>query len=148
MKKCVYVFSALWLIVIGVPLLFNPTIALGIVFFLSCICVPFWASECEKIEKYALYSEVYDKLYAVKEENFDVYYKTQKILDAYNLNIWTKNALNIVKDKRDAALDDKEENYVIFRFSPIIIIIWFMLPLIGNEAPFEVVWGFWKSIIS
>lgn len=147
MKKYVYVFSALWLIVIGVPLLFKPTIALGIVFFLSCISVPFWAVKFEKIEKYYLYSEVYDKLYAVKEENFDVYYKTQKILDSYNLNIWTKNALNIVKDKRDAALYEKEENYVTFRYSPIVIIIWFMLPLIGNEAPFEVVWGFWKTII-
>ena len=147
MKKYVYVFSALWLIVIGVPLLFNPTIALGIVFLMSCICVPCWAAEFEKIEKYALYSEVYDKLYAVKEENFDVYYKTQKILDAYNLNIWTKNALNIVKDKRDAALDDKEENYVTFRFSPIVIMLWLVLPLIGNEAPIVVVWGFWKSII-
>lgn len=64
MKKYVYVFGALWLIAIGVPLLFNPTIALGIVFFLSCICVPFWATEVEKIEKYELYSEQHAKLYA------------------------------------------------------------------------------------
>lgn len=147
MKKYVYVFGILWLIAIGVPLLFNPTIALGITFFLSCVCVPFWVSEWEKIEKYELYSEVYDKLYAIKEENFDVYYKTQKILDAYNLNIWTKNALNIVKSKRDAAFEECQENYVTFRFSPIVIIIWFMLPLFGNEAPFEVVWGFWKTMI-
>lgn len=147
MKKYVYVFGILWLIAIGVPLLFNPTIALGVVFFLSCIGVPFWATELEKIEKYELYSEVYDKLYAIKEENFDVYYKTQKILASYNLDIWTKNALNIVKSKRDAAFEECQENYVTFRFSPIVIIIWFMLPLFENEAPFEVVWGFWKTMI-
>ena len=90
---------------------------------------------------------MYDKLYAIKEENFDVYYKTQKILASYNLDIWTKNALNIVKSKRDAAFEECQENYVTFRFSPIVIIIWFMLPLFGNEAPFEVVWGFWKTMI-
>ena len=145
MKKYVYVFGVLWLIFIGVPLLFKPTIALGIVFFTSCICVPFWASECEKIEKYDFYSEVYDKLYDVKKENFDVYYKTQKILDSYNLNIWTKNALNIVKDKRNAAFEEYQENYVTFRFSPIAIIICFML--MENETPFEVVWEFWKTMI-
>lgn len=147
MKKYVYVFGILWLIAIGVPLLFNPTIALGILFFLSCVSVPFWATELEKIEKYELYSEVYDKLYAIKEENFDVYYKTQKILASYNLDIWTKNALNIVKDKRDSAFKEYLENYVTFRYSPIVITIWLMLPLIGNEAPFEVIWGFWKTMI-
>ena len=147
MKKYVYVFGVLWLIAIGVPLLFNPTIALGIVFFLSCVCVPFWATELEKIEKYEFYSEVYDKLYAVKKERFDVYYKTQKILDSCNLDFWTKNALNIVKDKRDSAFEECQENYVTFRFTPIVITILFMLPLYGNEAPFETVWGFWKTMI-
>lgn len=147
MKKYAYVFGALWLIAIGVPLLFNPTIALGIVFFLSCISVPFWTSEFEKIEKYELYSEVYDKLYDVEIEHFDVYYKTQKILDSYNLDIWPKNALIKVKSKRDAAFEECQKNYVTFRFTPIIITILFMLPLYGNEAPFEVVWGFWKTMI-
>ena len=93
MKKYVYFFGILWLIAIGVPLLFNPTIALGVVFFLSCIGVPFWASEFEKIEKYEFYSEVYDKLYAIKEENFDVYYKTQKILASYKAFSPENNAL-------------------------------------------------------
>ena len=27
------------------------------------------------------------------------------------------------------------------------ILALFMLPLFGNEAPFEVVWGFWKTMI-
>ena len=138
MKKYVYVFGALWLIAIGVPLLFNPTIALGVMFFLSCICVPFWATELEKIEKYELYSEQYAKLYAnnLNRRNFDG-----------SLIIGPNRALIKVKSKRDVAFEECQENYVTFRFSLIVIIIWFMLPLFGNEAPFEVVWGFWKTII-
>ena len=138
MKKYVYVFGILWLIAIGVPLLFNPTIALGVVFFLSCIGVPFWASELEKIEKYELYSEQYAKLYAnnLNRRNFDG-----------SLIIGPNRALIKVKSKRDVAFEECQENYVTFRFSFIVIIIWFMLPLFGNEAPFEVVWGFWKTII-
>lgn len=138
MKKYVYVFGALWLIAIGVPLLFNPTIALGIVFFLSCICVPFWATEVEKIEKYELYSEQHAKLYA---NNLN-----RRNLDG-SLVIGPNRALIKVKSKRDAAFEECQENYVTFRFSPIVMIIWFMLPLFGNEAPFEVVWGFWKTMI-
>ncbi len=138
MKKYVYVFGVLWLIAIGVPLLFNPTIALGVMFFLSCICVPFWATELEKIEKYELYSEQYAKLYAnnLNRRNFDG-----------SLIIGPNRALIKVKSKRDVAFEECQENYVTFRFSFIVIIIWFMLPLFGNEAPFEVVWGFWKTII-
>ena len=138
MKKYVYVFGVLWLIAIGVPLLFNPTIALGVMFFLSCICVPFWATELEKIEKYELYSEQYAKLYAnnLNRKNFDG-----------SLIIGPNRALIKVKSKRDVAFEECQENYVTFRFSLIVIIIWFMLPLFGNEAPFEVVWGFWKTII-
>lgn len=138
MKKYVYVFGVLWLIAIGVPLLFNPTIALGIMFFLSCICVPFWATELEKIEKYELYSEQYAKLYAnnLNRKNFDG-----------SLIIGPNRALIKVKSKRDSAFKEYLENYVTFRYSPIVIIIWLMLPWIGNEAPFEVVWGFWKTII-
>ena len=138
MKKYVYVFGVLWLIAIGVPLLFNPTIALGVMFFLSCICVPFWATELEKIEKYELYSEQYAKLYAnnLNRKNFDG-----------SLIIGPNRALIKVKSKRDVAFEECQENYVTFRFSFIVIIIWFMLPLFGNEAPFEVVWGFWKTII-
>ena len=138
MKKYVYVFGVLWLIAIGVPLLFNPTIALGIVFFLSCICVPFWATELEKIEKYELYSEQYAKLYA---NNLN-----RKNLDG-SLIIGLNRALIKVKSKRDAAFEECQENYVTFRFTPIVITILFMLPLFGNEAPFEVVWGFWKTMI-
>ena len=138
MKKYVYVFGALWLIAIGVPLLFNPTIALGIVFFLSCISVPFWATEVEKIEKYELYSEQYAKLRA---NNLN-----RRNLDG-SLVIGPNRALIKVKSKRDVAFEECQENYVTFRFSLIVIIIWFMLPLFGNEAPFEVVWGFWKTII-
>ena len=138
MKKYVYVFGVLWLIAIGVPLLFNPTIALGIVFFLSCICVPFWATELEKIEKYELYSEQHAKLYA---NNLN-----RKNLDG-SLIIGPNRALIKVKSKRDAAFEECQENYVTFRFSLIVIIIWFMSPLFGNEAPFEVVWVFWKTII-
>ncbi len=138
MKKYVYVFGVLWLIAIGVPLLFNPTIALGVMFFLSCICVPFWATELEKIEKYELYSEQYAKLYAnnLNRRNFDG-----------SLIIGPNRALIKVKSKRDVAFEECQENYVTFRFSTIVMIIWFMLPLFGNEAPFEVVWGFWKTII-
>lgn len=138
MKKYVYVFGVLWLIAIGVPLLFNPTIALGVMFFLSCICVPFWATELEKIEKYELYSEQYAKLYAnnLNRKNFDG-----------SLIIGPNRALIKVKSKRDVAFEECQENYVTFRFSLIVIIIWFMLPLFGNEAPFEVVWGFWKTMI-
>lgn len=136
MKKYVYVFSALWLIVIGVPLLFKPTIALGIVFFLSCISVPFWATEVEKIEKYELYSEQYAKLRAVNLRNLDG-----------SLVIGPNKALIKVKSKRDAAFEECQENYVTFRFTPIVITILFMLPLYGNEAPFETVWGFWKTMI-
>lgn len=138
MKKYVYVFGVLWLIAIGVPLLFNPTIALGVMFFLSCICVPFWATELEKIEKYELYSEQYAKLYAnnLNRRNFDG-----------SLIIGPNRTLIKVKSKRDIAFEECQENYVTFRFSFIVIIIWFMLPLFGNEAPFEVVWGFWKTII-
>lgn len=138
MKKYVYVFGVLWLIAIGVPLLFNPTIALGVMFFLSCICVPFWATELEKIEKYELYSEQYAKLYAnnLNRRNFDG-----------SLIIGPNRALIKVKSKRDVAFEECQENYVTFRFSFIVIIIWFMLPLFGNEAPFEVVWGFWKTMI-
>lgn len=138
MKKYVYVFGVLWLIAIGVPLLFNPTIALGIVFFLSCISVPFWATEVEKIEKYELYSEQYAKLYAnnLNRKNFDG-----------SLSIGPNRSLIKVKSKRDVAFEECQENYVTFRFSLIVIIIWFMLPLFGNEAPFEVVWGFWKTMI-
>lgn len=138
MKKYVYVFGVLWLIAIGVPLLFNPTIALGVMFFLSCICVPFWATELEKIEKYELYSEQYAKLYAnnLNRRNFDG-----------SLIIGPNRTLIKVKSKRDVAFEECQENYVTFRFSFIVIIIWFMLPLFGNEAPFEVVWGFWKTII-
>lgn len=138
MKKYVYVFGVLWLIAIGVPLLFNPTIALGVMFFLSCICVPFWATELEKIEKYELYSEQYAKLYAnnLNRKNFDG-----------SLSIGPNRSLIKVKSKRDAAFEECQENYVTFRFSPIVITIWFMLPLFGNEAPFEVVWGFWKTMI-
>ena len=138
MKKYVYVFGVLWLIAIGVPLLFNPTIALGVMFFLSCICVPFWATELEKIEKYELYSEQYAKLQAnnLNRRNFDG-----------SLIIGPNRALIKVKSKRDVAFEECQENYVTFRFSLIVIIIWFMLPLFGNEAPFEVVWGFWKTII-
>ena len=138
MKKYVYVFSVLWLIAIGVPLLFNPTISLGVMFFLSCICVPFWATELEKIEKYELYSEQYAKLYAnnLNRRNFDG-----------SLIIGPNRALIKVKSKRDVAFEECQENYVTFRFSTIVMIIWFMLPLFGNEAPFEVVWGFWKTII-
>lgn len=138
MKKYVYVFGVLWLIAIGVPLLFNPTIALGVMFFLSCICVPFWATELEKIKKYELYSEQYAKLYAnnLNRRNFDG-----------SLIIGPNRALIKVKSKRDVAFEECQENYVTFRFSPIVMIIWFMLPLFGNEAPFEVVWGFWKTII-
>lgn len=138
MKKYVYVFGVLWLIAIGVPLLFNPTIALGVMFFLSCICVPFWATELEKIEKYELYSEQYAKLYAnnLNRRNFDG-----------SLIIGPNRALIKVKSKRDVAFEECQENYVTFRFSLIVTIIWFMLPLFGNEAPFEVVWGFWKTII-
>ena len=138
MKKYVYVFGALWLIAISVPLLFNPTIALGVMFFLSCICVPFWATELEKIEKYELYSEQYAKLYAnnLNRRNFDG-----------SLIIGPTRALIKVKSKRDVAFEECQENYVTFRFSLIVIIIWFMLPLFGNEAPFEVVWGFWKTMI-
>lgn len=138
MKKYVYVFGVLWLIAIGVPLLFNPTIALGVMFFLSCICVPFWATELEKIEKYELYSEQYAKLYAnnLNRKNFDG-----------SLSIGPNRSLIKVKSKRDVAFEECQENYVTFRFSPIVITIWFMLPLFGNEAPFEVVWGFWKTMI-
>ena len=138
MKKYVYVFGVLWLIAIGVPLLFNPTIALGVMFFLSCICVPFWATELEKIEKYELYSEQYAKLYAnnLNRRNFDG-----------SLIIGPNRALIKVNSKRDVAFEECQENYVTFRFSTIVMIIWFMLPLFGNEAPFEVVWGFWKTII-
>ena len=138
MKKYVYVFGVLWLIAIGVPLLFNPTIDLGVMFFLSCICVPFWATELEKIEKYELYSEQYAKLYAnnLNRRNFDG-----------SLIIGPNRALIKVKSKRDVAFEECQENYVTFRFSLIVIIIWFMLPLFGNEAPFEVVWGFWKTMI-
>lgn len=138
MKKYVYVFGVLWLIAIGVPLLFNPTIALGVMFFLSCICVPFWATELEKIEKYELYSEQYAKLYAnnLNRRNFDG-----------SLIIGPNRALIKVKSKRDVAFEECQENYVTFRFSFIVMIIWFMLPLFGNEAPFEVVWGFWKTMI-
>ena len=136
MKKYVYVFGALWLIAIGVPLLFNPTIALGIVFFLSCISVPFWATEVEKIEKYELYSEQYAKLRA---DNLN-----RRNLDG-SLVIGPNRAL--IKSKRDAAFEECQENYVTFRFTPIVITILFMLPLYGNEAPFEVVWGFWKTMI-
>ena len=138
MKKYVYVFGVLWLIAIGVPLLFNPTIALGVMFFLSCICVPFWATELEKIEKYELYSEQYAKLYAnnLNRRNFDG-----------SLIIGPNRALIKVKSKRDVAFEECQENYVTFRFSTIVMIIWFMLPLFGNEAPFEVVWGFWKTMI-
>lgn len=138
MKKYVYVFGVLWLIAIGVPLLFNPTIALGVMFFLSCICVPFWATELEKIEKYELYSEQYAKLYAnnLNRRNFDG-----------SLIIGPNRTLIKVKSKRDVAFEECQENYVTFRFSTIVMIIWFMLPLFGNEAPFEVVWGFWKTII-
>lgn len=138
MKKYVYVFGVLWLIAIGVPLLFNPTIDLGVMFFLSCICVPFWATELEKIEKYELYSEQYAKLYA---NNLN-----RKNLDG-SLSIGPNRALIKVKSKRDVAFEECQENYVTFRFSLIVIIIWFMLPLFGNEAPFEVVWGFWKTMI-
>lgn len=138
MKKYVYVFGALWLIAIGVPLLFNPTIALGIVFFLSCISVPFWATEVEKIEKYELYSEQYAKLRA--------YNLNRRNLDG-SLVIGPNRALIKVKSKRDAAFEECQENYVTFRFTPIVITILFMLPLYGNEAPFEVVWGFWKTMI-
>lgn len=138
MKKYVYVFGVLWLIAIGVPLLFNPTIALGVMFFLSCICVPFWATELEKIEKYELYSEQYAKLYA---NNLN-----RKNLDG-SLSIGPNRSLIKVKSKRDVAFEECQENYVTFRFSLIVIIIWFMLPLFGNEAPFEVVWGFWKTMI-
>lgn len=136
MKKYVYVFGVLWLIAIGVPLLFNPTIALGIVFFLSCISVPFWATEVEKIEKYELYSEQYAKLRAVNLINLDG-----------SLVIGPNKALIKVKSKRDAAFEECQENYVTFRFTPIVITILFMLPLYGNEAPFETVWGFWKTMI-
>mgnify|MGYP007025924783 FL=1 len=138
MKKYVYVFGVLWLIAIGVPLLFNPTIALGVMFFLSCICVPFWATELEKIEKYELYSEQYAKLYAnnLNRRNFDG-----------SLIIGPNRTLIKVKSKRDIAFEECQENYVTFRFSPIVMIIWFMLPLFGHEAPFEVVWRFWKTII-
>lgn len=138
MKKYVYVFGVLWLIAIGVPLLFNPTIALGVMFFLSCICVPFWATELEKIEKYELYSEQYAKLYA---SNLN-----RKNLDG-SLSIGPNRSLIKVKSKRDVAFEECQENYVTFRFSLIVIIIWFMLPLFGNEAPFEMVWGFWKTMI-
>ena len=138
MKKYVYVFGVLCLIAIGVPLLFNPTIALGVMFFLSCICVPFWATELEKIEKYELYSEQYAKLYA---NNLN-----RKNLDG-SLIIGPNRALIKVKSKRDAAFEECQENYVTFRFTPIVITILFMLPLFGNEAPFEVVWGFWKTMI-
>lgn len=136
MKKYVYVFGVLWLIAIGVPLLFNPTIALGVMFFLSCICVPFWATEVEKIEKYELYSEQYAKLRAVNLRNLDG-----------SLVIGPNKALIKVKSKRDAAFEECQENYVTFRFTPIVITILFMLPLYGNEAPFETVWGFWKTMI-
>lgn len=138
MKKYVYVFGVLWLIAIGVPLLFNPTIALGVMFFLSCICVPFWATEVEKIEKYELYSEQYAKLYAnnLNRKNFDG-----------SLSIGPNRSLIKVKSKRDAAFEECQENYVTFRFTPIVITILFMLPLYGNEAPFETVWGFWKTMI-
>lgn len=138
MKKYVYVFGVLWLIAIGVPLLFNPTIALGVMFFLSCICVPFWATELEKIEKYELYSEQYAKLYAnnLNRKNFDG-----------SLSIGPNRSLIKVKSKRDAAFEECQENYVTFRFTPIVITILFMLPLYGNEAPFEMVWGFWKTMI-
>ena len=138
MKKYVYVFGALWLIAIGVPLLFNPTIALGIVFFLSCISVPFWATEVEKIEKYELYSEQYAKLRA---DNLN-----RRNLDG-SLVIGPNRALIKVKSKRDATFEECQENYVTYRFTPIVITILFMLPLYGNEAPFEVVWGFWKTMI-
>ena len=138
MKKYVYVFGALWLIAIGVPLLFNPTIALGIVFFLSCISVPFWATEVEKIEKYELYSEQYAKLRA---NNLNRRYLDGSLVIGHN------RALIKVKSKRDAAFEECQENYVTFRFTPIVITILFMLPLFGNEAPFEVVWGFWKTMI-
>ena len=138
MKKYVYVFGVLCLIAIGVPLLFNQTIALGVMFFLSCICVPFWATELEKIEKYELYSEQYAKLYA---NNLN-----RRNLDG-SLVIGPNRALIKVKSKRDAAFEECQENYVTFRFSLIVIIIWFMSPLFGNEAPFEVVWGFWKTMI-
>lgn len=138
MKKYVYVFGALWLIAIGVPLLFNPTIALGIVFFLSCISVPFWATEVEKIEKYELYSEQYAKL---RTNNLN-----RRNLDGSWI-IGPNRTLIKVKSKRDAAFEECQENYVTFRFTPIVITILFMLPLFGNEAPFEVVWGFWKTMI-
>ena len=138
MKKYVYVFGVLWLIAIGVPLLFNPTIALGVMFFLSCICVPFWATELEKIEKYELYSEQYAKLRA---DNLN-----RRNLDG-SLVIGPNRALIKVKSKRDVAFEECQENYVTFRFTPIVITILFMLPLYGNEAPFETVWGFWKTMI-
>ena len=138
MKKYVYVFGVLCLIAIGVPLLFNQTIALGVMFFLSCICVLFWATELEKIEKYELYSEQYAKLYA---NNLN-----RRNLDG-SLVIGPNRALIKVKSKRDAAFEECQENYVTFRFTPIVITILFMLPLFGNEAPFEVVWGFWKTMI-
>ena len=138
MKKYVYVFGVLCLIAIGVPLLFNQTIALGVMFFLSCICVLFWATELEKIEKYELYSEQHAKLYA---NNLN-----RRNLDG-SLVIGPNRALIKVKSKRDAAFEECQENYVTFRFTPIVITILFMLPLFGNEAPFEVVWGFWKTMI-
>ena len=138
MKKYVYVFGVLCLIAIGVLLLFNQTIALGVMFFLSCICVPFWATEVEKIEKYELYSEQHAKLYA---NNLN-----RRNLDG-SLVIGPNRALIKVKSKRDAAFEECQENYVTFRFTPIVITILFMLPLFGNDAPFEVVWGFWKTMI-
>ncbi len=141
MKKCVYVLGVLWLIFISVPLLFKPTIDLGITFFLSCVCVLFWASELEKIEKYASYSEQYDKLHAdiLNRKDSDEYWilglsKRNRILDE-------------AKSRRNAAFEEYQENYVIFRFSPLVIMLWLVLPLIGNEAPLVVVWGFWESII-
>ena len=118
--------------------MFNQTIALGVMFFLSCICVLFWATELEKIEKYELYSEQYAKLYA---NNLN-----RKNLDG-SLIIGPNRALIKVKSKGDVAFEECQENYVTFRFTPIVITILFMLPLFGNEAPFEVVWGFWKTMI-
>ncbi len=77
----------------------KPNLALGIVFFLSCICIPFGA------------------------------------------------ALDLGSDKKQNDGRARFEDFINVVFSFMAIAMWFILPTIGNVAPFEEVWGFWKTMI-